>query len=203
MRKKDDEAPLVVGIGGAAKPDSSTDRALMIALGAAQRAGARTVMFGGAELAKLPHYLTHGTLPPEAGDLLAAVRHADGLILASPGYHGSISGLVKNAIDFLEEMAGDARPYLDGLPVGLVATAYGWQASVNTLHALRTIVHALRGWPTPLGAAVNSAGGLFQADGKPDPAVARQLDMVGEQVASFAAMVKRHKAKPAGVAAQN
>src|SRR3546814_8041656 len=83
-----------------------------------------------------------------SSDLVAAVRDADGLILASPGYHGSISGLVKNAIDYLEETARDRRVYLHGLPVGLIATAFGWQATGGTLLAMRSIVHALRGWPT-------------------------------------------------------
>src|SRR3546814_6783254 len=78
-----------------------------------------------------------------SSDLVAAVRDADGLILASPGYHGSISGLVKNAIDYLEETARDRRVYLHGLPVGLIATAFGWQATGGTLLAMRSIVHAL------------------------------------------------------------
>jgi FMN reductase len=43
------------------------------------------------------------------------------------------------------------------LPVGLIATAAGWQAAVSTLQALRTITHALRGWPTPMGLAINTA----------------------------------------------
>src|SRR5204863_6434613 len=33
-----------------------------------------------------------------------------------------------------------------GRPVGSVATGAGWQGAVNTLTALRNIVHALRGW---------------------------------------------------------
>ena len=63
-------------------------------------------------------------------------------------------------LDYLEELAGDERPYVDGLPVAGIVTASGWQAAVNTLRALRETVHALRGWPTPLGLAVNVAGGL-------------------------------------------
>ena len=41
--------------------------------------------------------------------------------------------------------------------MGLIATAAGWQAAVSTLQALRTITHALRGWPTPMGLAINTA----------------------------------------------
>lgn len=187
--------PFIVGIGGTTKPNSSTECALRIALEAARRAGAEVALFDGEKLAALPLYrpeLRERT--PEEMDLLTAVRRADGLILASPGYHGGVSALVKNAIDLLEETARDSRCYLDGLAVGLIATAYGWQATGATLTALRSIVHALRGWPTPLGVAVNSSGGgLFTPDGGcTDDAVSQQLDMVGRQVVDFAC-------RPAGV----
>jgi FMN reductase len=178
---------LIVGIGGTASPVSSTEQALSIALAAAESSGAETRLFGSAFLTRLPHYLTE---PPsaESSAFVDAVRAADGLIIASPGYHGSISGLVKNAIDYLEETARDPRVYLDGVPVGLVTTAYGWQATASTLATLRSIVHALRGWPTPLGAAINSSGGIFRDGSCSDSAAASQLQLVGKQVVEFARM---------------
>lgn len=178
--------PLIVGIGGTTIADSSTEQALMLAVGEAERQGARVRVFGGAELAALAHYKPLAPLSPAAQALVAAVREADGLILASPGYHGSVSGLIKNAIDYIEETARDARVYLDGVPVGLIATAYGWQATGSTLAALRSIVHALRGWPTPLGAAINTSGRIFSDGGCTDDAVSRQLETVGRQVVEFA-----------------
>jgi len=87
---------------------------------------------------------------------LEALRSADAVIVGSPGYHGTLSGLVKTALDYVEALSKDERPYFDGLPVGLIATAAGWQAAVSTLQALRTITHALRGWPTPIGLAINT-----------------------------------------------
>jgi FMN reductase len=179
--------PLIVGFGGTAAPDSSTEIALVLALAAAQREGVRTKLFGSETLAALPHYLTPASKNSEhARELLEYVREADGIIIASPGYHGSISGIVKNAIDYLEETAKDSRVYLDGLPVGLIATAYGWQAATSTLSTLRSIVHALRGWPTPLGAAINCSGGIFKGGQCSDPRALNQLELVGQQVCQFA-----------------
>jgi FMN reductase len=181
------KTPFIVGIGGAHNVGSSTEQALILALKAAEAAGARTQMFGGGALLRLPHYLAPGTAESSDGqELVAAIRAADGVIIASPGYHGSISGLVKNAIDYIEETSKDARVYLDGIPVGLIATAYGWQATGTTLATLRSIVHALRGWPTPLGAAINSSGGIFKDGACTDEGAARQLDLVGKQVYEFA-----------------
>ncbi len=181
----DGKLPLIVGVGGTTVAGSSTERALRIALKAAEEAGMRTRMFGGEVLVRLPLYTPnmHDRTADEH-DFVAAMREASGVILASPGYHGSVSGLVKNAIDLIEETAKDARPYLDDLPVGLIATAYGWQATGSTVAALRSIVHSLRGWPTPYAAAVNSSVAKFDAEGGcTDAAVAGQLALVGRQVA--------------------
>jgi len=183
----------IVGIGGTTKSASSTEQALVIALASAREAGADVHHFDGPFLAKLPHYGTEDAQRSSEGSaLLAAVRQADGVILASPGYHGSISGLVKNAIDYLEETARDERVYLDGVPVGLIVTAYGWQATGSTLSTLRSIVHSLRGWPTPLGATINSSGGVFKDGVCTDAGAAKQLELVGQQVVEFARLHRAH-----------
>ena len=189
MMPDSDSQPLVVGIGGTIGGISSTERALKIALEAAGREGFRTRMFGGAEMGRLPLYDPKAaTRTTEEQDFVETVRGASALIIASPGYHGSISGVVKNALDLLEETARDAtRPYLADMPVGLIATAYGWQATGSTIAALRSIVHALRGWPTPFAAAINTQLTKFDDDGGAnDQAVLDQLRMVGTQVARFA-----------------
>ena len=176
--------PLVVGIGGTTRPGSSTERALDMALRAAGAHGVETLAFGGAALAALPLYTPGAVRLPGEIALVDAVRRASGVIIASPGYHGSVSGLVKNVIDLIEETAKDARVYLSDVPVGLIATAYGWQATGTTVAALRSIVHALRGWPTPFAAAINAAQCRFDDEGGcGDPAVAEQLALVGRQVA--------------------
>jgi FMN reductase len=190
--------PFIVGIGGTTSAGSSTERALTVALEAAWAAGATVRMFDGPSLAALPHYAPGAAAESGiAAELVAAVRAADGIIIGSPGYHGSISGLVKNAIDYLEETSKDERVYLDGLPVGLIVTAYGWQATGSTLSTLRSIVHALRGWPTPLGAGIKASSGMFTAEGCTDPAVVAQLDLVGRQVVEFARL---HRTAPAATA---
>jgi FMN reductase len=93
---------------------------------------------------------------------------------------------VKNALDYTEELRMDARPYLDGRAVACIACASGWQATTTTLISLRSIVHALRGWPTPLGVAINSTVTRFDADGGVDESVGRQLETAGREVVAFA-----------------
>ncbi|HEV3483049.1 MAG TPA: NADPH-dependent FMN reductase [Candidatus Acidoferrales bacterium] len=184
--------PLVVGIGGTTRTVSSTDRALRIALQAAEEAGARTFLFGGAFLSHLPHFAPENReRNDQQRQFLEMVRKSDGVIVASPGYHGGVSGLVKNALDLLEDLREDDPCYLDGRAVGCIVTAAGWQACVSTLMALRSIVHALRGWPTPLGATLNTTDGVFDATGVcKDEKVLNQLNAVGRQVVEFA---QRHR----------
>ena len=179
--------PYIVGLGGANRPGSTTETALAKALEAAASAGARTEIFGGAFLASLPVYNPYVACDDAScARLLEAVRQADGIIVASPGYHGSISGLVKNALDSLEGLSGDARPYFDGRAVGCIVSASGAQAAGSTLAALRSIIHALRGWPTPFGATL-SASGLFDAAGAfTDPKDAWAVETVAGQVVDFA-----------------
>ena len=179
--------PLIVGVGGSPRSESSSERALLFCLKSARDAGAQTECYSGEALA-LPMYAPGtGERTAQAHEFLDAVRRADGLIIATPGYHGSVSGLVKNALDYTEDLREDRRPYFDGRAVARIATASGWQAAVTTLTAVRSIVHALRGWPTPLGVAINSKVVTFTSDGAcSDAAISDQLRAAVAQVLAFA-----------------
>lgn len=179
--------PLIVGIGGSGRSGSSTERAVALTLAAVEALGARTELFGGEQLGQLPHYdNSRSTRTPEEARFLAAVRSADGFVVGTPAYHGGVAGVVKNALDLLEDTVGDVRPYLTGRAVGLVVTAYGWQATGVTLTSMRSIVHALRGWPTPLALTLNATGGLFDEDGKfKDARCDETVAMIAAQIMQF------------------
>lgn len=180
-------SPFVVGIGGTLRAGSSTERALRHCLDAVRRLGGRTALFAGPDI-DLPMYSPGDTArTAKARALVDALRQADAVVIGSPGYHGGISGLVKNALDYIEDLRGDPVVYLDNKPWGCITCAYGWQAAVGTLGQLRVIGHALRAWPTPLGVAINSADPVWDASGAlVDPAVSAQLELLAGQVLAFA-----------------
>ena len=180
-------APHVVGIGGTTRPGSTTEKALRFVLDECRASGATTTGFAGPELAELPHFAPETPLRTAgARRLVEEYRRADGIVVASPGYHGGVSGLVKNALDYAEDLRDDPRVYFSGVAVGCVATGAGWQAAVSTLQALRSMVHALRGWPTPMGAAINASLPVFGQDGTVvDEQVRFQLTTVGRDVMAF------------------
>ena len=174
--------PLILGLGGTTRAGSSSELVLRAALSAVEALGARTAILAGPDLV-IPLYAPENPeRDPAAARLIALLRECDGVILSSPGYHGSISGMIKNALDYAEDTAKDARPYLDGRAVGCIACAYGWQATGSTLIAMRSIVHALRGWPTPLGVAANTTMKLFEGSACIDPGLKSNLSILASQV---------------------
>lgn len=66
-----------------------------------------------------------------------AVRSSAGMIVGSPEYHGSFSGVLKNMIDYL------GMPHLKGKPIGLIACSGSAKTGVGTLNALRVVFRAI------------------------------------------------------------
>lgn len=180
--------PMIVGIGGTMTSNSSSERLMRHVLAQCETAGAETICFDGNAL-DLPMYGYGTPRTDKAVALIDGLRRADAVVISSPGYHGTVSGLIKNALDYVEDMAKDERPYFEGRAVGLIAVAAGWQATGTTLATLRSIVHALRGWPTPMAVTVNSVQPVFADGGSvSDLTLVKQLDILAQQMVGFTRM---------------
>ncbi|MEM6827228.1 MAG: NADPH-dependent FMN reductase [Pseudomonadota bacterium] len=155
----------VVGIGGALRESSTSETALNWMLSSLEREGCATSSFVGCDI-DFPMFSPRGGNDDKRLDgYLEAVRNADAVVLSSPVYHGAPSGLIKNALDHLQPLMEDERAYLTGRPVLCVAAGGGLQGAVNTLSSLRDIVHALRGWPTPMQVPISSSAKPFDDQG--------------------------------------
>jgi NAD(P)H-dependent FMN reductase len=108
----------IVGSGGTPRPNSSSELALKLALAETERLGADVDMIVGRALELPPYKPTRALAPENAVRLLELLRRADGLIVASAAYHGSIPGFLKKAIDYVEDLREDPLPYLGGQAVG-------------------------------------------------------------------------------------
>jgi FMN reductase len=159
------------------------------ALDAAKQAGATTELFALNDL-RLPMYepdLPLDAYGSEAIRFVDAVRHADALIWSTAAYHGSLAAPTKNALDFLEFLGNDEHPYLDQRVVGLIATAAGEIAAVNSVNTMIHVAHALRAMVVPLVVTVPQAAKVFDADGRvTSEKIARRLDQLGRLVAETA-----------------
>lgn len=192
-----DWQPRILGLGGTTREHSSSERALRHSVDTAERMGASVEVLTATDLELAPYAPERQNLDERARHLIDLVGRAHGLIIATPGFHGGPSGLIKNALDYIEELRTHDAPYLDGRAVGCIVCAAGWQATTTTLVSMRSTVHALRGWPSPLGVAINSARTAGDVD--PVAAAAPQLELLAEQVLQFAhwrhlAAASRHHA---------
>lgn len=73
----------------------------------------------------------------EVQELIEKIEKADGILLATPEYHGAMSGALKNALDFLNSA------YFAHKPVALLAVSGGGKGGINALNNLRTVTRAL------------------------------------------------------------
>ncbi|MFF3775657.1 NAD(P)H-dependent oxidoreductase [Streptomyces sp. NPDC002232] len=175
-------APRIVVISGSLRPGSTCDRVAAWCAERSAEQGASVRVFTGSEI-DFPAYRpglaeTHAAVAGFLGEL----RASDGVILVSPTYHATVSGLLKNALDYVNDIGGPV-PYLEGRAIGTVAVGAGAQGAVSTLTTLRTVGHALRGWPTPVGVAVATAPEEPAADGTGlAPDAARLVEMVSQVV---------------------
>ena len=176
----------VIGLVGSLRSGSATRMAVLCALQGAGEGGANV------ELLDVASYgLPFLGREREKGNVEAVTRFradlraADGIILGSPEIHGSISGVLKNALD----LAGSDE--FEGKMVGLVGVAGGRMGATESLSHLRTIGRSLRAWVIPTQASVGESDQAFDLHGVPvDPKVGDRLRLVGRQVAHFARLHK-------------
>lgn len=163
----------IVAISGSLRSGSHSYQALMQAVDRARALGAAVEVLDLREL-NLPFctgadaYPTH----PDVVKLQAAVKSADALILATPEYHGSLSGVLKNALDLL------GFDELSGKVVGLISVL-GGQSNSNALNDLRVIMRWVHCFVIPEQVAIGQAWKAFTPEGQlVDPSLSQRFDQL-------------------------
>jgi FMN reductase len=180
-------APTIVGLGGSLAELSRSRAALALALEGAVDAGAQTELLDLRRL-DLPMYDPDRDEPPQAAaELIEACYRADGMLWSSPLYQGTISGALKNAIDWLHDLGRRDPPYLHDKVIGLISTAGGTQG-LQAINTMEFSVRALRAWAVPYVVPVGPAHRAFDRDGRVrDESAAAQLRTLGGEVVRVAA----------------
>lgn len=161
--------------------DSFTRLTVAEALEGAKSAGAAT------ELIDLRNYQLifaggeEGTDPPDVLRLRREVSAAHGIILGTPEYHGSFSGVLKNALDLM------GFDEFEGKMIGLVGVSAGRIGASDALNSLRNVGRALHAWVVPQQVTIPEAHEAFGSDGRlQDSELQARLREVGSTVAEFA-----------------
>jgi NAD(P)H-dependent FMN reductase len=176
----------IVGLAGSLRASSATRMAVGFALRGAQEGGAAVQLLDLAAY-DLPFLGRErgGPAAKAVEHFLADLRSADGVILGSPEIHGSVSGVLKNALDLTD------RELFEGKMLGLIGVAGGRLGAGESLSHLRTIGRSLRAWVVPTQVSIAAADQAFDSRGEPtDPEIGNRLKEVGRQVAHFARLHK-------------
>ncbi|MEQ8818899.1 MAG: NADPH-dependent FMN reductase [Sumerlaeia bacterium] len=176
----------VVGISGSLRKGSYTRLALDEALRGAEATGARVRVFDPREF-PLPFCDGSGNADdPNVAALRDAVEKADGLILATPEYHGSFSGILKNALDLL------SFDQMEEKVCGLVSVL-GGQSNSNSLNHLRIVCRQVHSWVVPHQASVGASYRAFGDDGQiTDEKIRARVRRVGEDVVRYARLLREN-----------
>jgi len=187
----------ILGIGGTTSARSWSLVPLQEALRKAEALGCETSLATVYDL-NFPLLHTEWRLddyPPTLAWLLDEVRRADGIIICSPTYHGTISGAIKNVLDLLIFLGKDNPPYLGGKPVGLMA--YGGMTAMGVLHALTNCVRGLKGIAMPTHIAVPEDTIDREAISITSPKIEQRLELMVAELVSFAGHLRGRTASPA------
>lgn len=166
-----------VGIGGSLRPDASSYQALAVAIQRVEALGASAEILDLRQM-QLPFCTGGDDYPgyPDVMRLRETVQEADGLILATPEYHGGVSGVLKNALDLM------SFDQLSGKVTGLISVL-GGPSNSNALNELRLIMRWVHGWVIPEQIAIGQSWKAFGEDGKLlDEKLSQRFDQFAESL---------------------
>jgi NAD(P)H-dependent FMN reductase len=177
----------IVTLCGSLRPGSTTGRALEMAASAAQATGASVEAVSLCDLG-LPFCdgrKDESTYGASTAAFRSIIASADGLLIGSPNYHGSMTGALKNALDLLGPDA--VRDKL----VGLVATARGDAGAMNTLNHLRHVCRWMNAWVIPAEVSIPRAQDAFDGDGNAvRDGLSGQLATLGTELVRYAGLMR-------------
>ena len=172
----------LLGVCGSMRVDSYSSRLATIALAAAREHGAETRLL---ELGTvdLPTYNPDNESMDHVGLRAAteAVNWADAFLLASPDYHGSMSGAMKNFLDFYwAEFAGKLFAYV----------CASHEKGLTVMEQMRTSVRQCYGWSLPYGISVYGEKD-FDSSGQLVGQVGRRVRMLARDLVVYGALIRR------------
>ena len=174
----------ITGVCGSLSADGVTKKALAIALKGAAEYNAETALL---ELRDF-NLVFYGSVPqddypPDVIQLRQALKNSHGIILATPEYHGSLTGALKNMLDLMSIEEFETKI------IGLVGVAGGHIGAINSLNTMKTICRNLHCWVLPQEVSIANSSQAFNDDGTvKDPEIEERLLNVGRQLVKFASV---------------
>jgi NAD(P)H-dependent FMN reductase len=175
-------APNILVVTGSSRVDSHLMQVTALASAAARAAGAQVRELS-LERTRLPVMIWGDAEQLREPDVVAIrdlAEWADGFVLGTPEYHGSMSGALKNWFDFLYgELAGKFA--------GVVATTGGGTGDMS-ITAVKTCFQWCHGFVLPFHVAANDSA--FTDDRLSDPRVIDRIERIGHDVVRYSRVLR-------------
>lgn len=189
--------PKILAFAGSLRADSFNKKMVRIAARGAQAAGADVTVID-LDALSLPVFdedLEAKGTPENATKLREMMIAADGLLIASPEYNSSLSGALKNAIDWASRPGDSGLPSLAayaGKAATIMAVSPGGLGGLRGLVHLRAILGSLQMIVLPGQFALRNAAAAFGEDGElADADKAAKVEGLGRGLAEF--LTQQHK----------
>ena len=170
----------VLGVGSSLRNGSSSTAALRTTLDLIKKQGAETRLLD-LKQTNLPLYDPNENQSSLELKVEEDVKWADAFILATPDYHGSMSGTMKNFLDyFWSEFAGKTFGYI----------CASHEKGLTVMDQMRTAVRQCYGWSVPYGIAVNGEDDL--ENGKiANPKLKSRLEMLARDLVVYGNLLRQ------------
>ena len=170
----------VLGVGSSLRESASSTSALSIALDFAKKQGAEIRLLD-LKQTKLPLYdPTSNQSLSEINKARDDVNWSDALILSTPDYHGSMSGVMKNFLDyFWAEFAGKTFGYI----------CASHEKGLTAMDQMRTAVRQCYGWSIPYGVSISDSEDFV--NGKINSKLESRLDMLARDLVVYGDIIRQ------------
>jgi len=149
----------LLGLAGEYRASSKSGMLVHAALKEAEEQGAE-ILFWDLNEKPLPLVGEDGCWNhPHVQEFQALISECDAFLVASPEYHGTMSGVMKNTFDWMYDK------HVGGKVFGLMSTLGGVTNS-NTLNHMRITLRWLHAWPVPEQLAIGHVKEAFNDDGE-------------------------------------
>lgn len=182
----------IVAICGSLRKNSFTKKALTTVLKGSQEVGAETKLIS---LSEYNLIFCNGDskdsdLPADVLKLRKEVKEADGILLGTPEYHGSYTGVLKNALDLM------GFDEFEGKMIGLVGVSGGAMGALDALNSLRVVGRSLHSWVIPEQVSIPFVNKVFDSEGNVlNERIEQRLISLGKQLARFSYLHSSEESK--------
>jgi NAD(P)H-dependent FMN reductase len=172
----------ILGVGSSMRERSYGTRALKIVLDRVDKLQAETHLLDLRKV-KMPTFNPNSSLQSgkRIREVTEKVNWADVFILATPDYHGSMSGPIKNFLDhYWQEFAGKT--------FGYICTSH--EKGLTVMEQMRTAVRQCYGWSLPYGISVNGEEDFNEAGEIVNSFLAKRLRMLARDVIVYGKLIR-------------